>query len=239
MTINYPRSCEICGYAANNPAMYFYHKKTHDPIPEGTLCYRNCGKLATVCRTNGKYVCSPDLKDCKSYIEKLSNSIKNMWADEKYDKRKKQNGERVRAWSKETRQIANEKQTITKRNKRLSLEQTYDRKKYGRAVHYHSQKNYRLNKEVINPDNNEIGLRKYHLDHKVSQFVGYLIGIPIDIISSVENLAIIPAQINTVKCSKCSLHPLKLLEMVNADKPLIDSVKQKLHLVEHLIDIES
>jgi len=41
--ITYPRKCNECDYVSNNPAMYHYHKKTHEPIPVGTLCKHGCG----------------------------------------------------------------------------------------------------------------------------------------------------------------------------------------------------
>ena len=79
--ITYPRKCPSCNYIANNPAMYSYHKQTHQPVPIGTLCHFGCGCIAMYRNTGGKYTCKEKYQDCSAYLEQLSDRTTKSWKD--------------------------------------------------------------------------------------------------------------------------------------------------------------
>ena len=71
-----------------------------------------------------------------------------------------------------------------------------DFKKYRNRVSVRTKINYKLNESVINSKNYNIGKagisNAYHVDHIISVRQGFDLGIPIEIISCVENLQVIP-----------------------------------------------
>ena len=73
-----------------------------------------------------------------------------------------------------------------------------------------SNKTYNLYKSEIDPNN--LRGKMYHLDHKVSIIFGFINGISEEILSSKENLEIIPAKENMKKHGKCSI---TLEELIN------------------------
>lgn len=230
--IKYPRKCFFCDYLSNNPAMYSIHLKTHQDISENKFCDFGCGRKASFIQTSGTYICSKKYHDCPEYRHKLSTKVKAQWVENEWQQRRKQVGNLIKNESKETRDTRVEKMKQTKHNKLLSLEHSFDRKKYDRAVHYWTKINYIKYKNVINPEDLSIGRKKHHIDHKVSKFVGWLLHVPIDIISSPLNLQIIPYKENGRKRNKCSIHPLILLEKYHADTALIEMVKNRIEELE-------
>jgi hypothetical protein len=77
--ISYPRECLECGYSANNPAMYHYHKKTHSSVPDNQLCDHGCGQKAIAINTGGKYQCTEKYSQCPEYVKEHSKRIAEQW----------------------------------------------------------------------------------------------------------------------------------------------------------------
>lgn len=216
--------------------MWHYHKQIHTPIPCGTTCGHGCNQLAQYRNTSGKYTCTKISQQCPAYKLKHSERTTIRWAnDPKSVERKNQLSIRSKAYTTEQRKRQRIKQINTKHQKRLAVESTYDKRKYNRAILYHSRKNYKKYTDMINPNKLPLGLQDHHLDHKVSKHVGWILGIPVDIMSAPQNLGILYHVDNSSKCSKCSLHPIELLEACNVSQKLINHVKKNIYLVDHLI----
>ena len=77
--IFYPRKCNHCDYVSNNPAMWYYHDKTHQSIPTGQQCEHGCGGLANFFNTKGRYTCTKISQHCLEYLRVHSNRIKSHW----------------------------------------------------------------------------------------------------------------------------------------------------------------
>jgi hypothetical protein len=76
---------------------------------------------------------------------------------------------------------------------------------YKKQVRALTAKTYRLNKDLINPDNLKLGRGDYHLDHKYSLHEGFKNNIHPLIISSKENLELLTEKDNCSKQSRCSI----------------------------------
>lgn len=59
---------------------------------------------------------------------------------------------------------------------------------------------------------------KYELDHKFSRFMGYVLKVPIEIMSSIYNLEILKLSDNKVKGLKCSITKEELYELYKGSK---------------------
>ena len=232
--IKYPRICPTCNYSANNPTMWGYHKKTHVPIPNGTLCDFGCGQPAIARKTSGRCVCSEVSQHCPSYRRQHAARIKEQWATNEWKDRRLKNKIRTLNETDEQRRKRNEKQKKTKRERLLSIADTFDKRQYSRIIIYHSRKTYEAHKGTLNPSNLRISRDQYHLDHKVSRHVGYFLKIPIPYMCSEHNLSIIPSKQNSSKCSKCSLHPMRLLELCEASDEEMVKLNNKIKQLPEL-----
>ncbi len=232
--ITYPRICQICNYSANNPTMWGYHKATHVPIPNGKLCDFGCEQPAVARKTTGRYVCCETSQNCPSYRKQHAARIKKQWATNEWKDRRLKNKMRTLNETDEQRRIRNEKQKKTKREKLLSIADTFGKRQYSRIIIYHSRKTYKIHKETLNPLNLQISRDEYHIDHKVSRHVGYLLKIPIHYMYSEHNLDIMPSKQNSSKSSKCSLHPMRLLELCEASDKKITNLKTKIKQLPEL-----
>ena len=65
---------------------------------------------------------------------------------------------------------------------------------------------------IINPNNLKRGHKLYHIDHKFSVKRGYLLGLPIEIITHPANLEMLYYRDNMVKSDKCSITIQDLLK---------------------------
>lgn len=213
--ITYPRKCIKCEYRSNNPAMFHFHKQTHEPIPQNSICVLGCNQPAKFRKTNGNLVCSENSHQCPAYRLKHSHRIKKQWKENKWIERRKRTATLLNRLTPE--QINRHKQAgiETKRQKRIAIETSTGQRVYSRAVIYHSRKTYYKNKKILNPENLSIGRGKgkYGIDHRVSRHVGWLLKIPVETMSSVHNLQILSMQENSSKSIKCSLKPEELLRL--------------------------
>jgi hypothetical protein len=73
---------------------------------------------------------------------------------------------------------------------------------------------YRNNIQFINPNNLKRGIKSYHLDHKFSLKQGYLLGLPIEVITHPANLEMIHYKDNLIKQDNCSITIQSLLDNI-------------------------
>lgn len=231
--ITYPRPCPHCDYVANNAAMFGYHTKTHAPIPPNTLCSGGCGLLAVYRTTSGKCWCQPKQHMCSGYREATSLRVSEQWAENDWTERRAKNAARTRNETPEQTALRVEKHRATKIAKLKATEHSLSKKQYFRAAIYHSRKTYAQYQDVINPQNFVIGRQQYHLEHKVSRHVGFLLNIPLEYICSLHNLTVLHHLDNSSKGPTCSMLPATLLELCGAPEHEIERVKNlQLHLIE-------
>jgi len=205
--IYYPRKCEYCGYISNNPSMYHYHKKTHSPIPEGTLCWKGCGNPATVLNTRGRYTCLPKVQQCPEYIKQHSIRVSKTWEGDIARKEK-------------TKEIffkyccgvpdvmEKQKTTLKKKFGDFTPEQMKDYRHYARRIRSRAQK-------WAKEQGHTLGQQTYHVDHKLSVLDAWKAGLSEEIVNHPANLQILEAKINSSKGSKSSITVNELFELIS------------------------
>jgi len=223
---HYPRKCLTCDHVSNNPSNFTDHAKKHIPIPEGTLC--ECGKPAVYRSITEKVWCQQNIRQCPAYKAVLSTQTTKMWKDGNWTARKIQQADRTRAETAEQRADRNRKAITTKVKNLQAIEHTLELKQYRRAAIYWGRRTYRENTQVINPNGYEIGLQQYHIEHKVSRHIGFLLNIPLEYLCSVHNLTVMHSKLNCGKRINCSIHPIDLLLLCNAPPDKIELVNGKL-----------
>ena len=204
--ILYPRKCNHCEYVSNNPAMWHYHNKTHDTIPEGRLCDHGCGKQAMYITTNNKYNCCKISQQCPAYKNKHSDIVREHWTRPEAEERKLLTAESLRERLHNEETVA--KQVKTKRaNGGLKFEDIPHYRIYARKARKLAQAWARSN-------GHEIGKLTYHVDHKVSVLEGWNNKLPLEVISHPANLQILEARENSGKGAKSCMTIEKLLTMI-------------------------
>jgi len=95
---------------------------------------------------------------------------------------------------------------------------------------------YRNNKKIINPNNLKRGIKFYHIDHRISLKQGYLLNLPIEIMTHPCNLEMIYYKDNLTKQDNCSITLEQLLnDIINFKDELKftnDELKDKYILVK-------
>lgn len=204
---NYPRKCEHCDYVSNNPTMYSYHKKTHEPIPDGQPCNHGCGQTALFRGTGGKYTCAVVAQHCPEYTRKHSLRVKEQWQRSDSIKRKEETKQSFvgRLHNEET--VA--KQIKTKREKFGTLDpvKAKEYRHYARAIRQQAQK-------WAKEQGYELGKQTYHVDHKLSIIDAWNAGLSADIVNHPANLQIIEAKKNSSKGAKSSITLDELLSLI-------------------------
>jgi hypothetical protein len=200
--ITYPRKCPICEYVANNPAMYSYHKQTHQSIPADTLCHFGCGSTATHRNTGGKYTCKLKYQECPSYIDQLSNRTKKSWegAIKRKEETKKCFYDHC-SGNETARKKA--KQAIKEKWGDFTPEQMKDFRQYARRIRVRAQKWAKAQGYVL-------GQQTFHVDHKFSIWDSWVAGLPESVVNHPTNLRILEANENSSKGAK-SLYTLEEL----------------------------
>lgn len=84
---------------------------------------------------------------------------------------------------------------------------------YKKKVRRLTAKNYKLYKTLINPKGLKISKNDYHIDHMYSIYEGFKNNVDPLIISSKENLEVIPSKINLSKQNKCSISLDELIQL--------------------------
>lgn len=204
--IEYPRKCLHCEYIANNPAMYSYHRKTHDPIPQGVYCHFDCGCLATFKNTGGKYTCKEKYQECPAYIKQLSDRTKKSWVNADFRKEQTKKSLKDRLHNDETYK----KQSETRRKKFGTLDpiKAKEFRHYARFIRQRAQKWAKMNGYVI-------GKQSFHIDHKFSILDAWHAGLPESVVNHPANLEIVEAKANVSKGSKSSITLDELLRLTS------------------------
>lgn len=203
--IVYPRLCEHCGYAANNPAMYFYHRQTHDVI-DGTLCYQGCGQLATHRNTRGAHTCTKISQQCPAYIEKHSERVKEQWVDA--DDRKERTREIFVEVANTDAAISKRKASWKKKREAYGLltpEDDINFRRYAREIRGRAQSWAKEQGYVLGP-------QTFHVDHRFSIMDSWKAGLSVDEVNHPFNLEVIPAAENSSKGANSSITLEQLLE---------------------------
>lgn len=202
MPILYPRLCEHCDYVSNNPSMYHYHKKTHQPIPAGQLCNHGCGQPALFRGTGGKYTCKKIAHHCTSYLQRHSDLVRTHWKNADIRKEATRKSFIERLHNKETYQ----KMSKTKRKKfgTLDPEKAKDYRRYARFVRQRAQ-------AWARNQGYDIGRQTFHVDHKLSILDAWHAGLSESIVNHPANLQIIDAKQNSSKGSNSVLTVQELL----------------------------
>jgi hypothetical protein len=206
MPISYPRKCTHCDYLSNNPAMYSYHKKTHDSIPHETLCHFGCGFHALFRNTGGKYTCKEKYQECPAYLNQLSDRTRSSWknSDDRKDVTKQSLVNRLH--NQET--IDKIKETKKQRFGILTPEAAKDYRHYARRIRHRAQQWAKSQGYIL-------GQQTYHVDHKLSVLDAWHAGLPASIVNHPANLQILEARKNSIKGSKSSITVEELLAAIN------------------------
>lgn len=204
--IQYPRKCPDCEYIANNPATFSYHRKTHAPIPAGTLCHFGCSQPATAMNTGGKYTCKEKYYECLAYLEQLAKRTRQSWINDVTRKEETKQSFIERLHNEETYK----KQSIIKRTKfgTLDPERAKEYRRYARFIRQRAQQWAKEQGYVL-------GQQTYHVDHKLSILDAWKAGLSEEVVNHPANLQIIEAKSNTSKGSNSILTVEELLTLTN------------------------
>jgi len=203
---NYPRRCEKCDYISNNPSMYHYHKKTHQPIPEGKKCDHGCGQFAKFCGTGGKYTCEHKFSLCPKYLTDLSERTRASWVGD--TNRKDQTRLTIESRLNTKENIEKRKQTLKKKWGDFTPEQMKDFRHYARRIRKRAQ-------QWAREQGHTLGQQTYHVDHKLSIFDAWNAGLSEEIVNHPANLQILEAKLNSSKGAKSSITVEELLKLIN------------------------
>lgn len=206
--IQYPRQCEHCDYVSNNPQMYHYHKRIHEPIPNGQLCNHGCGFPAQYRGTGGIYSCQQVSQHCPAYIKQHSERVKQQWINATGRKEKTKESLVDRLHNVET--VEKMKQTLKKKWGNFTPAQMKDFRHYARRVRSRAQKWAKDQGYVL-------GQQTYHVDHKLSVREAWLVGLSEEVVNHPFNLRILEAKANCSKGSKSTLTVDQLLLAVSLD----------------------
>ena len=187
--------------------MWHYHNKTHDPIPEGTICDHGCGMPALFFNTNGKYSCQKITQHCSEYRKKNATLVKRQWADPKSIDRKLTTGKsiKVRLHNEET--IEKQKNTRRIKSGLLTPEMAKNFRSYARAIRQRAQK-WAADQGLV------LGKQTLHVDHKFSILDSWNANLPMAIVNHPANLQLLGAKENSSKGSKSSITLAQLYEMI-------------------------
>lgn len=207
--IEYPRKCDHCDYVSNNPSMFHYHKKTHEPIPLGTLCDHGCGFPAQYRNTRGTYSCQQISHRCPEYIRQHSNRIAEQWQRPDAKERKLKTKEKFFEHCCGVPEVL-EKQRATLKKKwgDFTPDQMKDFRHYARRVRARAQQ-WAKDQGYI------LGQQTYHVDHKLSVREAWIAGLSEEIVNHPCNLRILEAKANSSKGSKSIITIEELLKEIS------------------------
>ena len=204
--IQYPRQCEHCDYVSNNPQMYHYHNKTHEPIPNGQLCEHGCGLPAQYRGTGSIYTCQKIAQHCPEYIKQHSDRVKQQWTNATTRKEKTKESLVKRLHNLET--VERAKSTKREKSGLLTPELAKEYRHYARAIRQQAQRWAKEQGYVL-------GQQTYHVDHKFSILDSWNAKLPAKVVNHPFNLRILEAKANSSKSSKSIITLSELLEAVN------------------------
>lgn len=192
--------------------MYHYHKKTHEPIPDGQLCDHGCGKTAKFKNTNGKYTCEKTVQHCPEYLRKHSERVTEHWQRPEAEKRKEETRLTIESRLNTKENIEKRKQTLKEKWGNFTPENLKDYRHYARRVRARAQKWAREQGYTL-------GQQTYHVDHILSIWDAYAAGLSEEIVNHPANLQIIEAKKNTSKGATSYFTVEELLEKIKLFEP--------------------
>ncbi len=193
--IQYPRKCDHCDYISNNPQMWYYHKQTHEPIPQNKLCDQGCGKSALFKNTNGRYTCCKITQHCEAYTKKHSERIKKQWKRPDATERKNKAARILLETACTPSAIEKMKETKRKKSGLLTPEDAKNYRHYARAIRERAQMWAKEQGYIL-------GKQTYHVDHKFSILDAWNANLPAEIVNHPANLQILEAKENSSKGRK-------------------------------------
>jgi len=204
--IKYPRKCPKCDYVANNPQMFSYHKRTHEPIPEDAKCHFGCGNKAIHRNTGDKLTCKKKWADCPEYLKKLSERIAKSWEG---------NIERKKI----TKKIFEEQVVYNRQAREKSIKSIKEKAillpKDAKNYRSYARKCRKIAQQWAKENNYDTGRQTYHVDHKLSLLDCYYAGLSVNVASHPANLQIMPASENASKGRKSIITVEQLLEALH------------------------
>lgn len=102
--------------------------------------------------------------------------------------------------------------TLLRKGLKLSEAQIGKLRVYYRRVIRYTNRSIKTNFSIINPDNKQIGIGLYNIDHIFSIAEGFKQDIPPEIIGSVVNLQVLPSRENIIKKDDCWITKEELLK---------------------------
>ena len=192
----YPRKCNYCDYMSNNPSMWHYHNQTHSPIPEGSMCEHGCQRTALFRGTGGKLSCEKISQRCPAYIERHSKRVQEQWQSEKSIDRKAQTTKlflETCAYNEVSRQKLRE--VLRNKLKSMTPTEAQEYTVYSRAAR-------RLSRRDMDKLISKVDYKTYQIDHILSLYDCWRLGLSIDIAAHLANCKIIHRSQNASKGKK-------------------------------------
>lgn len=197
-----------CNYMSNNPAMYHYHKKTHNPIPDNKMCDHGCESPAMFIGTGGKYTCQKNAHQCPAYIKNHSIRIKEQWSRPESIERKEKTKQSLIDRLHNPQTIEKMKTTKRKKTGLITPESQKEYRHYARAIRKRAQ-------QWAKEQGYNIGQQTYHVDHKLSILDAWNANLPEHIVNHPANLQIIEAKQNSSKGAKSLITVEELLKLIS------------------------
>ena len=203
-----------------------------------TTCAFGCGRKANFTQKNGKEICESSASKCPALkIKNTSNTGKIFTAEHKQklstaniETKSKQT---IIPWNKGITKdqhpgmmavaIAQKKLAVAQMEKIIpSNDPVYSNfRKYRNRIVTRSNLTYRLNESLLNPVGYKIGKFGkdiYHLDHIYPVSEGFKYNVPIEVMSSVENLQLLPYAENVSKSNKIEKIPDTIIQYLKENK---------------------
>lgn len=190
------------------------------------LCAFGCGNVATHTQKNGKKICSTWVSKCPAMKTKNGNGNRGRectWKEKLSESnRATKANQTIIPWNKGiTKEQHPGMMAVSVAQKKLADEQiqkiipstdpVYSNfRKYRSRIVSRSNYTYKKHKELLNPNNYTIGKHGeniYHLDHIYPVSEAFKYNIPIEIVSSIDNLQLLPYDANVRKSNTITKIP--------------------------------
>lgn len=190
------------------------------------LCAFGCGNPAIHIQKNGKHICNTWASKCPEMKKKNGAGNKGRactWKDKLSESNKKTKSlQKIVPWNKGlTKETHPGMMAVSESQKRLAEVQIQkiipsddpvysDLRKYRSRIVSRSKYTYRKNKKILNPNDYVIGTHGenvYHLDHIYPVSEAFKYNVPIELMSSIENLQLLPYTDNIKKSNAINFVP--------------------------------
>jgi hypothetical protein len=190
------------------------------------LCAFGCGNFATHTQKNGKHICSSWVSKCPTMKKKNGEGNKGRtctWKDKLSESNKKTKAlQKNTPWNKGlTKETHLSMLAVSNAQKRLAESQIQkviqsddpvysDLRKYRSRIVTRSNYIYKKNKKLLNPNNYVIGTHGenvYHLDHIYPVSEAFKYNVPIELMSSTDNLQLLRYNDNIKKSNLVIIIP--------------------------------